>query len=243
MLLWSFLKQKETLQFSQDRDYKSEFLYVWQVTTVVIPTLAKGKITCLKGKKKTHHHQLCGQKPSLHVKLGSEQAGVVAGVHICPDSNSSSLSVSLRSGACIYGTKQSIHLSSTILVDFMWSQTPGVPLARIFLNLDTPLGKAEHFAKASPHLSPCQVISQWDSNYSDWHVLRSCVKDIYLVYKQKIPQWISQKEIISFTVHFSNPRLCQQAPTEPTETHWLQNEQFKNHFVYHAAISLWFYFC
>lgn len=72
----------------------------------------------------------------------------------------------------------------------------------------TSVGKAEHLAKSSPSLSPCRVISQWASNYSGWHAVRSCVRYIYLIFKLKILQWIIQKEIITFVVHFPNLRLC-----------------------------------
>lgn len=115
-------------------------------------------------------------------------------------------------GTCMYGTMPSmsvfrcpdrLHMMSDPWCPISWNTSkPGQP------SFYAPLGKAEHLAKSShPPLSPCQAISQWASNYSDWHMVRSYVKDIYLIYKQKIPQLIIRKETITFMVHFSNTRL------------------------------------
>lgn len=120
-----------------------------------------------------------------------------------------------REHACMQCTMQSTCVSSAVLGDFTRCQTPGEPSAGALLGLDS-LSFALQLARQSilpslhpPYLlSPCWVISQWASNYSDWHVVRSCVRYIYLIYKQKILQWIIQKEIITFMVHFPNPRLC-----------------------------------
>lgn len=143
------------------------------------------------------------------MKLGSEWAGVFSGVYICPGTNSSLFSVQ-EVHACM--AQSQVCLSSGALIDFTWCQTPGAPSAGILLNLDS-LPFMLHLAKQSilpslhPPLSPCRAILQWASNYSDWHMVRSYVKDIYLIYKQKIPQLIIWKETITFMVHFSNTRL------------------------------------
>lgn len=100
---------------------------------------------------------------------------------MCPDPNSFTLSL-VQEGACPYGSMQSTCVSSAVLGDLTWCQTPGE-----LLSLDS-LSFALHLARwascqAFTLLSPCWAISQWGSNYSDWHVVRSCVRHIYLIYK------------------------------------------------------------
>ena len=98
-------------------------------------------------------------KTPLYVKLGSKGAGVVAGVHICPDPSSSSFAVPLCSGGKTHVWHNAKCMSVCTCPDRLYMiSDPWCPISCSTPKHGKPffctlLGKAECLAKTSPSLA------------------------------------------------------------------------------------------
>lgn len=154
------------------------------MAAVAVPTLAEGKISCLRKKinkptnqlktsekqapKKQNQANLVDKSIFTHeVGVLSEPEFLKEYLFVQTPIPSPSLHPSVQEGACLYGTMQSTCVSSAVLGDFTRCQTPGEPSAGSLLGLDS-LSFALQLERQSilpslhpPYLlSPCWVISQ-----------------------------------------------------------------------------------
>lgn len=153
------------------------------MAAAAVPTLAEGKISCLRKKinkptnqkpaknkpqKKQNQANLVDKSIFTHeVGVLSEPEFLKEYLFVQTPIPSPSLHPSVQEGACLYGTMQSTCVSSAVLGDFTRCQTPGEPSAGALLGLDS-LSFALQLERQSilpslhpPYLlSPCWVISQ-----------------------------------------------------------------------------------